>query len=105
MSERGLGISAVSIAELAEGVHYAQDPARAAEGLRNFLRQVSFIGIDEGTCTLFGKERGRLRRAGTLVADFDLLIGVTACQHGLTLLTNNRRHFEKIEGLRIESLA
>jgi predicted nucleic acid-binding protein len=24
-------------------------------------------------------------------------------QHDLTLLTNNRRHFENIEGLRIES--
>jgi predicted nucleic acid-binding protein len=25
-------------------------------------------------------------------------------QHDLTLLTSNRRHFENIEGLRIESL-
>jgi predicted nucleic acid-binding protein len=25
-------------------------------------------------------------------------------RHDLTLLTNNRRHFENIEGLRIESL-
>ena len=39
-----------------------------------------------------------------MTSDFDLLIGVTARQHGLTLLTNNRRHFENIQGLRIESL-
>jgi predicted nucleic acid-binding protein len=32
------------------------------------------------------------------------MTGVTARQHDLTLLTNNRRHFENIEGLRIESL-
>ena len=37
------------------------------------------------------------------IADFDLLIGVTALQHDLTLLTNNRRHFELVGGLRIES--
>ena len=46
------------------------------------------------------RERGRLRRT---VADFDLLIGATALRHDLTLLTNNRRHFELNTGLRIES--
>jgi predicted nucleic acid-binding protein len=30
-------------------------------------------------------------------------MGTTTRQHNLTLLTNNRRHFENIEGLRIES--
>jgi predicted nucleic acid-binding protein len=32
------------------------------------------------------------------LADFDLLIGATALQHDLTLLTNSRRHFELVEG-------
>jgi predicted nucleic acid-binding protein len=45
-----------------------------------------------------------LRAVGKRVADFDLIIGVTARQHALTLLTNNRRHFENVEGLRIESV-
>jgi len=39
-----------------------------------------------------------------IIGDMDLLIGATALQHNLTVLTNNRRHFERIEGLRIESL-
>jgi tRNA(fMet)-specific endonuclease VapC len=66
--------------------------------------EVTVIGVDEETARLFGKERGRLRAEGKRVADFDLLIGVTARQHQLTLLTNDRRHFEDIEGLEIESL-
>ena len=65
---------------------------------------MTVIGIDEESCRLFGKERGRLRAERKMISDFDLLIGVTARQHGLTLLTNNRRHFENIQGLRIESL-
>jgi predicted nucleic acid-binding protein len=44
-----------------------------------------------------------LRVQGKRIGDFDLMIGVTARQHDLTLLTNNRRHFENIEDLRIES--
>jgi predicted nucleic acid-binding protein len=39
-----------------------------------------------------------------IVGDLDLLIGATALHHDLTLLTNNRRHFERIEGIRIESV-
>jgi len=101
---QGLALSAVSLAELWEGVHYSRDPLQSEHGLNDFLRRVSFVSIDEETCKLFGKERGRLRAAGKRVADFDLIIGVTARRHDLTLLTNSRRHFENIEGLRIESV-
>jgi tRNA(fMet)-specific endonuclease VapC len=101
---RGLALSAVSLAELWEGVHYSRNSLQSEQGLNDFLRYVSLVGIDERTCNLFGKERGRLRSVGKSVADFDLMIGVTARQHDLTLLTNNRRHFENIDGLRIESL-
>lgn len=102
---QGLALSAISLAELWEGVHYSRNPRESELGLHNFLRRISLIGIDEETCKLFGKERGRLRAQGRRVADFDLLIGATALQHNLTLLTNNHRHFENIEGLRIESLS
>ena len=102
---QGLALSAISLAELWEGVHYSRNPQESEHGLHNFLRRVSLIGIDEETCKLFGKERGRLRAEGKRTADFDLIIGVTALQHNLTLLTNNRRHFENIESLRIESLS
>jgi tRNA(fMet)-specific endonuclease VapC len=101
---QGLALSAVSLAELWEGVHYSRDPLQSEHGLNDFLRRVSFVSVDEETCKLFGKERGRLRAVGKRVADLDLIIGMTARRHDLTLLTNSRRHFENIEGLRIESV-
>ncbi len=104
LAARGLGFSMISLAEVYEGVLYSQDPEKNEKGLQDFLQDVTVIGIDEETSRLFGKERGWLRAEGKRVADFDLMIGVTARQHDLTLLTNNRRHFEHIKGLRIESL-
>ena len=62
------------------------------------------VDLDEEICRIFGRERGRLRSDGNLIGDMDLLIGATALRHGLTLLSNNRRHFERIEGLAIESV-
>ena len=45
-----------------------------------------------------------MRAAGNLIGDLDILIGFTALRHGLTLLTNNRRHFERLQGLNIVSV-
>ncbi len=61
------------------------------------------IGVDEETCKIFGKERGRLRTKQRTIGDLDLLIGSTAMRYELTLLSNNRRHFELIDSLKIES--
>ena len=101
----GLWFSTISLAEVYEGIYYSKDPEGNEQALVEFLQDVTVIGIDEETSRLFGKERGRLRTVGQMISDFDLMIGVTALQHNLTLLTNNRRHFENIEGLRIESLS
>ena len=104
LKEEGLGLSMISLAELYEGIYYSTDPKGNERDLQDFLQGVAAVGIDEETCKVFGRERGRLRAAGKTVGDLDLLIGATALQHNLTLLTNNRRHFELIETLRLGSL-
>jgi tRNA(fMet)-specific endonuclease VapC len=103
LKQEGLGLSVVSLAEFYEGVYASTDPERNEGVLNDFLRGVALVGIDVATCQQFGKERGRLRAAKKLIGDFDLLIGATALRHDLTLLSNNRRHFETIQGLRMES--
>ena len=100
----GLGLSVVALAELYEGVYYARDPEQSEARLTEFLESVHLVGLDEETAKIFGRQRGRLRADGLLIGDTDLLIAATALQYTLTLLSNNRRHFERIEGLRIESV-
>lgn len=103
LQPEGLGLSVITLAELFEGVLYSRDPEGSERGLRSFLRTVAVVPIDEQVCQVFGRERGRLRAAQALIGDFDLLIGATALRYGLVLLTNNRRHFEMIEGLQLIS--
>jgi tRNA(fMet)-specific endonuclease VapC len=104
LSVKGVAISMISLAELYEGVYYSRNQANDEAALRDFVRTVSVLGIDEEVTRIFGRERGRLRSLGKTVGDLDLLIGATAIQHDLTLLTNNRRHFELLERLRIVSI-
>jgi len=104
LQHEGLGLSVVSLAEIYEGVYYSRDPEESERSLIAFLESVSLIGIDEETAKIFARERGRLRADGMLIGDADLFIAATALQQGVTLLTNNRRHFERVTGLRMESI-
>ncbi len=80
-----------------------KDAKRSQETLEGFLSGVDILGLDEEICKRFGQLRGSMRKRGQTIGDFDLLIAATALRHNLTLLTNNRKHFEVIAGLEIES--
>ena len=100
----GISISIVSVAELYEGALNSNNPVRDENLMAEFLNQYPIIGLNVPICRIFGMERARLRTAGTPIQDMDLLIGATALHHDLTLLSNNRRHFERLSGLRIISV-
>ena len=97
-------LSIVSLAELYEGLIHSQRSRGRRANTARLPVGVEVVDLDEETCRIFAGERARLRSAGMLIGDMDLLIASTALRHGLTLLTNNRRHFERIEGLAIESV-
>ena len=103
LQKRGLGLSIISLAELYAGVHRSTDISEAREALEDFLSLVTILGVNEEICQIFGEENARLRKAGRIIEDFELLIAATCLHHDLKLLTNNRRHFERIEGLEIIS--
>jgi tRNA(fMet)-specific endonuclease VapC len=103
LQPRGLGLSVVSAAKLWEGAFFSRDPKRSEETLERFLSGVDILGLDEEICKWFGRLRGSMRKLGQTIGDFDLLIAATALRHNLTLLTNNRKHFEGIAGLKTES--
>lgn len=100
----GIGISVVSMGELYEGMYKASDPIRSEEALQVALSEIDVVDIDDEVCRIFGRQRGILRAANALIGDTDLWIGATAIRHGLTVLTNNTRHFKRIQGLSIVSV-
>lgn len=107
----GIGLSIISLAELYEGVYFSKDPIKDQKDLELLISQFSLLQIDKEICKIFGKERGKLRqqikkqkKSTDDIDNFDLLIASTALYYKLTLLTNNQKHFEKVEGLKIISI-
>ena len=103
MTPEGVGISIVTVAGLYQGVFYSTDPASSEEILLEFIQGYEVVQLDDDICRIIARERGRLKEAGVPIGDLDLLIGSTALRHSVTLLTNNRRHFERLSGLNILS--
>ena len=99
----GIGISIISIAELYEGVANSRNPDKDEANLLRFLDLVEVLPLNNKICEIFGNERARLRAEGTLIGDLDLLIGCTTLHHNLTILTNNIRHFNRIQYLNLQS--
>ena len=50
---------------------------------------------------VFGVYKSKLEKLGTPLDDFDLIIASCVIANNMTLVTNNIRHFERIEGLKL----
>lgn len=94
-------ISEITLAELKFGVENSKSPEKNRKALTDFLTGVTVLPIFQAL-DLYAKEKARLRRVGTPIDDFDLLIGVTAVTHGLAMVTNNTDHFKRIDRIDLE---
>jgi tRNA(fMet)-specific endonuclease VapC len=94
-------ISEITLAELKFGIAKSVQREKNTEVLSKFLTGVQILPIGQAI-DLYAEEKARLQKAGTPLDDFDLLIGVTAAVHNLTLVTNNTKHFERIRGILLE---
>lgn len=94
-------ISEITLAELKFGVENSEKNEKNKEVLENFLTGIKIVPIFH-SLDLYAKEKARIRKLGTPIADFDLLIGVTSVSHNLIMVTNNSDHFKRIRGINLE---
>jgi tRNA(fMet)-specific endonuclease VapC len=100
-----LSISSITLAELHYGADCSAHPDANHQTIDDFASSVTVLPIDALIARRFGAIKAVLRRQGNLIEDFDLLLAATALVNGLTLITNNTAHFERIAGLTIDNWA
>lgn len=101
--ENGCAVSVITLAELLYGAHKSDDPQKSLFATYDLLDSFRFKieGITEEVAGEFGKMKAGLEKSGKRLEDFDLLIAAIAKVSGLILVTNNLKHFERIEGLQL----
>ena len=100
----GIAVSTAAMAEIFEGAYVLDDPEAGLSAYRRLLTGCTVLDITELIAEIFAEVRFSLRKQGNLIPDMDLLIAATALAFDLTLLTRNRRHFERVPDLRLYQL-
>ncbi len=98
-------ISEITLAELKFGAEKSPFPDQAHTAVNMFAETINVLPLS-GTLDIFAAEKVRLERAGTPMHDnFDVLLASTALYYGLTMVTNNVKHFTFFPNLHIEDWA
>ena len=96
-------ISAITAIELLYGAYDAPERYREKEiaKAKMLIDYYTIVGIDE-IPEAFSREKLRLESIGQIIEDFDLMIGITGREAGMTIVTHNQKHFSRIDGIKIE---
>jgi len=95
-----LCVSALTLAELRRGVE-RRKAQKLDRVISAFFKNISVVPFDEECAGAFGRLAAQLEARGTPIAAFDTLIAAHAITIGVTLVTNNERHFSRVPALRV----
>ena len=98
-----IALSSLVVAELDYGAKASQKAKENIEKLHRFVDIVRVIPFDLECAKIFGTIKSKLRKLGKPTGEMDALIAATAMSHKALLVTGNRKHFENIESLKVES--
>lgn len=97
-------ISEITLAELVFGAEKSNNPKKNHEIIESFINQITILPIFDAIL-IYGKEKVRLQNLGVMISDFDLLIGSTAIENNLIMVTENLKEFERIQNIKLENWA
>ncbi|QIB50145.1 tRNA(fMet)-specific endonuclease VapC [Pseudomonas sp. OIL-1] len=95
-------ISTITLMELIYGAEKSSNPERNLAVIEGFATRLEVLSYDQAAAAHTGQLRAELTKAGTPIGPYDQMIAGHARSQGLIVVTNNRREFERVPGLRIE---
>jgi predicted nucleic acid-binding protein len=94
-------MSVITLMELFYGAHKSQKIASNLAKIKTLENSLEIIPVGEELAEIFGMTKAQLEKAGSPLDDFDLIIASCALSNNLVLVTNNVKHFRRIEGLKL----
>lgn len=97
--------SAVSVGELFKGAYRSPASDKWVRRIEaSVLPAVTVLSYDIDVARVYGQIRAELELSGRMPGEADLQIAATALFHDLALVTGNLRHFERVRGLRVNTV-
>ncbi|HLA78829.1 MAG TPA: type II toxin-antitoxin system VapC family toxin [Vicinamibacteria bacterium] len=95
-------LSSVTLAELRFGAE-ARRSQKLNRLIRSFVKDVAVLPFDQLAADRFAVVAATLARRGEPIGAFDTLMAAHALSLGLTVVTNNTKHFSRVPGLAVEN--
>lgn len=97
-----IAITFLTLYEFYKGVHTSPNPKEDLESLNKLLQKMSLLDLSSKSCYISGKIYSDLKKKGEIINDADILIAGIVIANKQTFVTNNTKHFKRIENLKIE---
>ena len=105
--EEIFGLSVISVSELLHGVNRANSLTRRLKRsayVEKIIELFPIFVFEVSMARIYAELWSDLSSRGIRIGAHDLMIGSTALSLGFSVATHNMRHFERIEGLKLEVL-
>ena len=96
-------ISIITFGELLYGAKKSSQRDKNTSVVYRLAEIFPVVGITRSTIEAFTEVKLALDKKGERIEDFDLLIAATALSLNYTLVTNNTKHYQRIQGLQLEN--
>jgi tRNA(fMet)-specific endonuclease VapC len=94
-------ISTITVLEIVKGLHKMQREDRIQQFLDG-LTTIDALTLDVQSAEVAGRIYADLERTGQPIGRADPIIAAIALKHGLTLITGNQAHYQRIQDLGYE---
>lgn len=96
-------VAAITVAKLWHGVERASGPQRARrqDYLEAVLAPLPIHPYTKETARHHARIWAHLESAGTMIGSHDVIVAATALELGSSVATFNRRHFDRVPGLKV----
>lgn len=98
-----LAISMVTLMELYFGAEKSAHPKRNRDVVEAFAARLQVLDYGAKAALHTAEIRATLGAAGTPIGPYDAMIAGHGRSEGLIMVTNNRREFDRVDGLQIEN--
>jgi tRNA(fMet)-specific endonuclease VapC len=97
-----VGVSSITIAELAYGAQKSSQTQKNMAALEQFLLSLEIADFDQQASMIYGAIHAKLEQEGNRIGSMDMLISAHALRLKVTLVTNNIKEFQRIPSLELE---
>jgi len=106
VGRKNLCVSEVTLAELTFGAYNSNDYERhikEPEWLRETVTVLDISGVFDEYAQIRCALKRQKKTLDKEIGNFDILIGATVLHYGLTVVTDNVKHFEPMPGVKVEN--